>query len=57
MRKPVVSVTSMLLVGAILSGCRTSYQEAVAARQDVVSGSGEYARERATKMSESTVNR
>ena len=57
MRMPVVFVAMLLLAGAVPSGCRTSYQEAVAARQDVVSGTGEYARERATKMAESTVNR
>ena len=40
-----------------LCGCRTSYQEAVAARQEVMFGTGDYARERATKMANSTVNR
>ena len=41
----------------MFGGCRTSYQEAVAARQDVMFGRGDYARERATKMANSTVNR
>ena len=41
----------------MLCGCRTSYQEAVAARQDVMFGTGDYARERAAKMANSTVNR
>ena len=46
-----------ILLAVALSGCRTSYQEAVAARQDVMFGTGDYARERATKMANSTVNR
>ena len=46
-----------VLLTVALSGCRTSYQEAVAARRDVMFGTGDYARERATKMANSTVNR
>ena len=46
-----------VLLAVALSGCRTSYQEAVAARQDVMSGTGNFARERAAKMANSTVNR
>ena len=46
-----------ILLAFALSGCRTSYQEAVAARQDVMFGTGDFARERATKMANSTVNR
>ena len=45
------------LLAVALCGCRTSYQEAVAARQDVMFGSGDFARERAAKMADSTVNR
>ena len=48
---------ALVLLGAVLCGCRTSYQEAVAARQDVMFGTGDFARERATKMANSTVNR
>ena len=46
-----------VLLAVALWGCRTSYQEAVAARQDVMFGTGDYARERAAKMANSTVNR
>ena len=46
-----------VLLAMALFGCRTSYQEAVAARQDVMFGTGDYARERAAKMADSTVNR
>lgn len=45
------------LLAVALCGCRTSYQEALAARQDVMFGTGDYARERAAKMAASTVNR
>ena len=45
------------LLAVVFCGCRTSYQEAVAARQDVMFGTGSFARERATKMANSTVNR
>jgi len=38
-------------------GCRTSYNEEVAARNDVMFGSGNFAMQRATKMAGSTVNR
>ena len=56
MKKFLPCCTGVLLAVA-LAGCRTSYQEAVAARQDVMFGTGDYARERATKMANSTVNR
>ena len=46
-----------VILALMLCGCRTSYQEALAARQDVMFGTGDYARERATKMANSTVNR
>ena len=44
-------------VGMVICGCRTSYKEAVAARQDVMFGSGAIAMERATRMANSKVNR
>ena len=44
-------------VAASLCGCRTSYKEALAARQDVMFGTGAIAMERATKMANSTVNK
>ena len=50
-------VLSLVALGAVLCGCRTSYKEAVAARQDVMFGSGAIAMERATKMANSTVNK
>jgi len=53
-----MSVLSVLaFLSVLLCGCRTSYQEAVAARQDVMFGTGGFARERASKMAGSTVNR
>ena len=55
MRMSALSVLALLAVA--FCGCRTSYQEAVAARQDVIYGTGDYARERAAKMANSTVNR
>ena len=48
---------ALALLAVAFCGCRTSYQEAVAARQDVIYGTGDYARERAAKMANSTVNR
>ena len=42
---------------AVFCGCRTSYQEAVAARQDIMYGPGTVAMERATAMANSTVNK
>ena len=45
------------LVCVAFCGCRTSYQEAVATRRDVMFGTGDIARERAAKMADSTVNR
>ena len=56
MRTSILSC-AFALFGVVLCGCRTSYQEAVAARQDVMFGTGDFARERATKMANSTVNR
>ena len=47
----------LTLLALAFCGCRTAYQEAVAARQDVMFGTGDFARERATKMANSTVNR
>ena len=44
-------------LGMVICGCRTSYQEALAARQDVMFGTGAIAIDRATKMANSTVNR
>ena len=44
-------------LAAVLCGCRTSYNEALAARQNVMSGSCDIACERAAKMANSTVNR
>ena len=38
-------------------GCRTSYKEAVAARNDIMYGSGAYAERRATNMVNSVVNK
>ena len=59
MRTPATTFHLFLMAAASVSlcGCRTSYQEAVAARQDVMFGTGVYARERAGKMANSTVNR
>ena len=51
----VLAVLVSLAVAAC--GCRTSYNEAVAARRDVMFGSGNLACERAAKMADSTVNR
>ena len=56
MIRNVVFGVSLFLIAVVLCGCRTSYQEAVAARQDVMFGTGDYARERAAKMADSTVN-
>ena len=44
-------------LGMLICGCRTSYNEALAARQDVMFGTGAIAMERATKMANSTVNK
>ena len=55
--KTIFPYCALALLGITFCGCRTSYQEAVAARQDVMFGPGNYARERATKMANSTVNR
>ena len=50
-----IIVTAAL--GILICGCRTSYKEALAARQDVMFGTGAIATERATKMANSTVNK
>ena len=42
---------------ALACGCRTSYKDAIAARNDIMYGSGEYAVRRATNMVNSVVNR
>ena len=55
--KPTVPYCIGVVLAAMLCGCRTSYKEAVAARQDVMFGSGDFARERAAKMAASTVNK
>ena len=44
-------------LGMFICGCRTSYKEALAARQDVMFGTGAIAMERASKMADSTVNK
>lgn len=56
MNRRIVLVFSMAFCAAFC-GCRTSYQEALAARQDVMFGTGDYARQRAAKMADSTVNK
>ena len=59
-RTPMAKLTKALVpatIAAALCGCRTSYQEAVAARQDVMFGPGTVAMERATAMANSTVNK
>ena len=49
----------LLLLGLAIAstGCRTSYQQAMAARQDVMFGTGDIAMQRAQDMADSTVNR
>ena len=56
MKMPCKMIAPVVL-GLSLCGCRTSYKEAVAARQDVMFGSGAIAMERATAMADSTVNK
>ena len=48
-----------ILIGLAISstGCRTSYQQAMAARQDAMFGTGDIAMQRAQDMADSTVNR
>ena len=46
-----------IVLCAAFCGCCTSYKEEVAARNDVMFGSGNFAMQRATKMAGSTVNR
>ena len=46
-----------VVLGAAICGCRTSYKDALEARQDVMFGTGVVAMERATKMANSTVNK
>ena len=57
MRLSMYPVFVLLFLGVALCGCRTSYQNAVAARQDVMLGTGNFALERAAEMANSTVNR
>ena len=57
MRLCMYPVFALLFLGVALCGCRTSYQNAVAARQDVMFGTGNFAVERAAAMANSTVNR
>jgi len=52
-----VKILAIIAAGLILGGCRTSYKEAVAARQDLMFGTGELALTRATEMANSKVNR
>ena len=56
MKKSLYPVFILIFLGIALCGCRTSYQEAVAARQDVMFGTGNFALERAQAMANSTVN-
>lgn len=56
MKKSLYPVFILIFLGVALCGCRTSYQEAVAARQDVMFGTGNFALERAQAMANSTVN-
>ena len=55
--RTVLQTVAIVVLGGILCGCRTSYQEAVAARQDVMFGTGQIALDRATAMANSTVNK
>ena len=50
---------TLLTLGLAIAsaGCRTSYQEAMAARQDAMFGTGEIAMQRAQDMADSTINR
>ncbi len=50
-------IVLLLALGTTLCGCRTSYKEALAARHDVMFGTGDIAFDRATRMADSTVNR
>ena len=45
------------IMAAALCGCSTYYKEAVRARQDVLSGAGNFAMDRAARMADSTVNK
>lgn len=55
--KSTVRILVPAVIAVALCGCRTYYQEALAARQDVMSGTGNYAMERAASMADSTVNK
>lgn len=44
------AVAAALLSGIALAGCRSSYKEALAARQDIRGGTGDYAFQRASAM-------
>ena len=50
-----VALTAILC--AFACGCRTSYQQALQAREDIMFGTGEIAAGRAAKMADSVVNR
>lgn len=56
MVRNVISGLAIVLCAAFC-GCRTSYKEALMARNDVMFGSGDFAIKRATEMANSTVNR
>jgi len=55
--RSLMRIALLLAFGAVLCGCQTSYKEALAARQDVMFGTGEIALGRATRMANSTVNK
>ena len=55
--KHLVLHTFAAVLCAFACGCRTSYKDAVAARNDMIYGSGEYAVRRATNMVNSVVNK
>ena len=57
MGKTIMRGLIVVLACAVAAGCKTSYEAAVAARQDVMFGTGDIARQRAADMAESTVNR
>ena len=47
----------LALAVTVLCGCATSYNDALNARRDVMFGTGDFARQRAAKMADSTVNK
>ena len=54
--RTLINAVALFALAAILVGCQTSYQEALAARRDVMFGTGEIALARASAMSQSSVN-